>query len=313
MHSFSRGLVAAIPIASGYIPVAITFGLVVRSVGLSTMDAALASLMVFAGAAQFLAIGMYGAAGLVTGELSSASLVVIAQIVIAGLMSSVIAHNLGGSPGLPSGPNSFPRGPGVLTRSVLAFGVTDEVFGVAGWRIAEGGTVRPRFLLGLEVGAYSAWVGGTLVGALSGEILPDHLRVAMGLALYALFAALLAGQVRAAHRKEGARVTPLLVAAGSAASINAALRMGLGWDAGAAFPIAMVAGAVIAMAARSGDEPESGPGAEAATASAPGEDPRADARVDAELGAGPPASGSSEAGTARGRSASQEEDARGSY
>ncbi|MFW5695476.1 MAG: AzlC family ABC transporter permease [Alkalispirochaeta sp.] len=244
MHSFSKGLVAAIPIASGYIPVAITFGLVVRSVGLTTLDAFLASLLVFAGAAQFLAIGMYGAAGLVAGTVSPASLVVIAQIVIAGwllnlrhlLMSSVIAHNLSGAQS-------------VRFRSVLAFGVTDEVFGVAGWRIAEGGTVRPRYLLGLELGAYSAWVGGTVVGALSGEILPEHLRVAMGLALYALFAALLAGQFRAAHKKEGTRVAPLAVAAGSAALINAALRLGVDWDAGAAFPVAMVAGTVIAMAA----------------------------------------------------------------
>jgi 4-azaleucine resistance transporter AzlC len=253
MHSFSKGLVAAIPIASGYIPVAITFGLVVRATGLTTVDAFLASLLVFAGAAQFLAIGMYGAAGLVAGTVSPASLVVIAQIVIAGwllnlrhlLMSSVIAHNLNGARG-------------ILTRSVLAFGVTDEVFGVAGWRIAEGGTVRPRYLLGLELGAYSAWVGGTVVGALSGEILPHHLQVAMGLALYALFAALLAGQFRAAHQKEGTRVAPLAVAAGSAALINAALRGGLGWDAGAAFPVAMVAGALIAMATGAGTD--SGPG-----------------------------------------------------
>ncbi len=221
---------------------AITFGLVVRSVGLTTLDAFLASLLVFAGAAQFLAIGMYGAAGLAVGAVSPASLVVIAQIVIAGwllnlrhlLMSSVIAHNLSGTHR-------------VGARSVLAFGVTDEVFGVAGWRIAEGGEVRPPYLLGLEIGAYSAWVGGTVVGALSGEILPEHLRVAMGLALYALFAALLAGQFRAAHRKEGGRVTPLAVAAVSAALINATLRGAFGWDAGAAFPVAMVVGATIAM------------------------------------------------------------------
>lgn len=246
-NSFSKGLVAAIPIASGYIPVAITFGLVVHSVGLTTLDAAVASLLVFAGAAQFLAIGMYAAAGLIAGTFSAASLVVITQIVIAGwllnlrhlLMSSVIAHNLSGTPS-------------VFTRSVLAFGVTDEVFGVAGWRIADGGAVGPRYLLGLELGAYSAWVGGTVVGALSGEILPVHLRVAMGLALYALFAALLAGQFRAAHRKGPGRVTPLIVAAGSAAVINAALRLGLSWDAGAAFPVAMVVGTVIAMVSSGG-------------------------------------------------------------
>lgn len=254
MRTFLRGLTAAIPIASGYIPVAITFGLIVRSFGLSPLDAALASILVFAGAAQFLAIGMYGAGitaaaggaaagGLALGAVAGTPVLLLVQIVIAGwllnlrhlLMSSVIAHNISGSARLG-------------LRSVLAFGVTDEVFGVAGWRIAEGGAVRPPFLLGLEIGAYSAWVGGTIVGALAGEILPFHLRVAMGLALYALFAALLAGQIRAAHRREDGRVAPLLIAATVAATINGTLRLALGWDAGAAFPVAMIAGALVAMA-----------------------------------------------------------------
>jgi predicted branched-subunit amino acid permease len=255
MRTFLRGLTAAIPIASGYIPVAITFGLIVRSFGLSPLDAALASILVFAGAAQFLAIGMYGSGigaagvagsagaaalaagstaaggGLLLGAVAGTPILLLVQIVIAGwllnlrhlLMSSVIAHNISGSAG-------------VGLRSVLAFGVTDEVFGVAGWRIAEGGAVQPPFLLGLEIGAYSAWVGGTIIGALAGEVLPFHLRVAMGLALYALFAALLAGQIRAAHRREDANVAPLVIAAVVAATINGTLRLALGWDAGAAFP-----------------------------------------------------------------------------
>lgn len=256
MHSFSRGLIAAVPIASGYVPVAITFGLVTRSFGLTAIDAVLASLIVFAGAAQFLAIGMYGsgvAAGLLGGAvvggggvvagggLGAGGVFLILQIVIAGwllnlrhlLMSSVIARNIG------------PLGPGA--RSALAFGVTDEVFGVAGWRIADGGTVAPRYLAGLEIGAYSAWVGGTLIGAVSGEILPANLRIAMGLALYALFAALLAGQIRAAARTGAVAVIPVVVAAAAAATINGSLRMGLHWDAGAAFPVAMVGGTLIAM------------------------------------------------------------------
>ena len=269
MHSFTRGLTSALPIASGYIPVAITFGLVVRSFGLTTLDATVASLLVFAGAAQFLAIGMYGAgitAGVVVaggavaaggvaagdgatagglligGWPGAAALLLVVQIVVAGwllnlrhlLMSSVIAHSLG-------------TGHRWILRSTLAFGVTDEVFGVAGWRIAEGGTVKPRFLLGLELGAYSAWVGGTVIGAVSGEILPAALRTAMGLALYALFAALLAGQFRAAARQEDGRVVPLVIAAVAAATINAVLREALGGDAGAAFPLAMIGGALIAM------------------------------------------------------------------
>jgi predicted branched-subunit amino acid permease len=339
MRTFLKGLTAAIPIASGYIPVAITFGLIVRSFGLSPLDAALASILVFAGAAQFLAIGMYGsgiaaagvaggvvaagaagsagaagaaagtagatgaAAGSLTlGVVAGTPVLLLVQIVIAGwllnlrhlLMSSVIAHNISGSAGLG-------------LRSLLAFGVTDEVFGVAGWRIAEGGAVRPPFLLGLEVGAYSAWVGGTIIGALAGEILPFHLRIAMGLALYALFAALLAGQIRAAHRRDDARVAPLVVAAAVAATINGTLRLAFGWDAGAAFPLAMIAGALVAMTVPAGteeagtEEPGTveaeragGPAPPAVTAQEPGT-----AQAERVDGPAPPAETAQEPGTAQ--------------
>lgn len=260
MRQFFNGLTAALPIASGYIPVAITFGLIVRSFGLSPWDAALASLLVFAGAAQFLAVGMYGVAGVMTataavsitpetgggaivglvGGWPPGAALVVVQIVTAGfllnlrhlLMSSVIAHSVG-------------TGHSFLRRSILAFGITDEVFGVASWRIAEGGTVPAPYLAGLELGAYSAWVAGTVIGSVAGEILPPGLRIAMGLALYALFAALLAGQFRAAPRSAVAAVA---VAALTGGGVNLALRLGLAWPAGAAFPLAMIVGSAAAMA-----------------------------------------------------------------
>jgi hypothetical protein len=193
MRTFLRGLTAAIPIASGYIPVAITFGLIVRSFGLSpsmrrwrrsssSPERRNSSQSGCTGAAlvprespdqrgrRLLQLDPLAAGGgLLLGAVAGTPILLLVQIVIAGwllnlrhlLMSSVIAHNISGSAG-------------VGLRSVLAFGVTDEVFGVAGWRIAEGGAVQPPFLLGLEIGAYSAWVGGTIIGALAGEVLPFH-------------------------------------------------------------------------------------------------------------------------------------------
>ena len=257
MKNFSKGLADAIPIGSGYVPVAVTFGLVVRSFGLSPMDAVLASLCIFAGSSQFLAIGAYGAAATVVGLTATQGagdagwfvgpwptgvrLAGLLQIIVAGwllnlrhlLMSSVVAEHLTGARSR-------------RVRSALAFGVTDEVFGVAGLQIARGGSIRAPYLAGLELGAYSAWVAGTAVGALVGDVLPDRLRVAMGLALYALFAALLAGQFRSAGDGARGRRVRLAVAAVAAAGINALLRFAIGLDAGSAFPIAMIIGAVIA-------------------------------------------------------------------
>ena len=259
MKDFYKGLIAAIPIASGYVPVAVTFGLLARLAGLSPLDATLASLFIFAGSSQFLAIGAYGAAATslrIAAETTSGNgawfvgpwptgvwLAGLVHIVVAGwllnlrhlLMSSVVAEHLAGARSR-------------ISRSLLAFGVTDEVFGVAGLQIARCGSIRAPYLAGLELGAYSAWVAGTALGALVGDVLPDRLRVAMGLALYALFAALLAGQFRAPH--DGARAHPvrLAVAATTAAGTNAFLRFAVGLDAGSAFPIAMVVGAGVAAA-----------------------------------------------------------------
>jgi predicted branched-subunit amino acid permease len=194
--------------------------------GLSVLDAGLASVIVFAGAAQFLAAQMF---------LSGAGVI---QIVVSGwllnlrhlLMSSVVADHLDRRTSLP-------------VRSVLAFGITDEVFGVAGRKAAAGEPIHPAFLAGLELGAYLAWVSGTVVGAVAGNVLPPSVRDAMGMALYALFAALLAGLIRDAAA--GSRRRKMVFSALTAGGLNWLLRGVFGMDAGLAFPLAMVAAAVV--------------------------------------------------------------------
>jgi predicted branched-subunit amino acid permease len=69
-----------------------------------------------------------------------------------------------------------------------AFGVTDETFAVAATREQNFG---PVFLISLGATAYSGWVGGTVAGHLLGTTLPTALQNSMGIALYAMFAALL--------------------------------------------------------------------------------------------------------------------------
>mgnify|MGYP006282388707 FL=1 len=116
---------------------------------------------------------------------------------------------------------------------LVAFGVTDEVFAVASSR----DTLNVRYLAGVELGAYMAWVGGTVVGAFVGSVLPESIRLSFGIALYALFTAILVIQV--------ADELKLLVPAILAAGINGLLRIGLGVQAGTAFPIALIGGAVM--------------------------------------------------------------------
>ena len=56
--TFSHGLKAGSSIAIGYFPVALTFGLLAKTTGLSIIQATAMSLFVFAGASQYMALSL---------------------------------------------------------------------------------------------------------------------------------------------------------------------------------------------------------------------------------------------------------------
>src|SRR5690606_17001935 len=58
MHAFLKGLAASISIAAGYIPIAFSFGLASLEAGLSPLATILISVLVFAGASQFVMISL---------------------------------------------------------------------------------------------------------------------------------------------------------------------------------------------------------------------------------------------------------------
>lgn len=213
-RSVGAGLRGSFPIAAGYFPVAVTFGLLARGAGLSAWEAGASSLVVFAGAAQFMAVGMFNQ-GIAVFQIVFATFLLNFRHV---LMSSVIVHRLTVPERQPS-------------RWLIAFGVTDETFAVA----TQDTEIDPRYLLGLEIGAYTAWFTGTMTGAIVGTILPSVVRDALGFALYALFMALLLGHLENDRR--------LLLPALTAAAVNTMLRYALHLGAGAAFPVAMIVGA----------------------------------------------------------------------
>ena len=55
-NELHKGILASIPIFIGYIPVAITFGLLAKATGLTLLESFLFSALVFAGASQFMAL-----------------------------------------------------------------------------------------------------------------------------------------------------------------------------------------------------------------------------------------------------------------
>ena len=80
----------------------------------------------------------------------------------------------------------------LMKRLILANGVTDEIYFLAmkqekltGW-----------FFAGLSAGPYLGWVGGTLAGALAGAVLPERILSALGIALFAMFIAIVVPEIK---------------------------------------------------------------------------------------------------------------------
>ena len=84
-----------------------------------------------------------------------------------------------------------------------ANGVTDEIFFLA---MQKDGRISGWFIAGLAAGPYGGWVLGTLLGALAGGVLPASLSSALGIALYAMFIAIVVPPCR---RSKAVAVTAL--------------------------------------------------------------------------------------------------------
>jgi 4-azaleucine resistance transporter AzlC len=175
--SFLDGLGASLPIVMGYFPIAFSFGVAATRAGFTGLEASALSLIIYAGASQFLALAL----------LSSGAPVLVAAF-------TLIAMNLRH---LLYGPALMRQaGEEATTRHAWAWawGLTDEVFGQALGALVRGQRFSEPYMFGLGLGAYASWVSGTAVGAYVGggalEGWPA-LNAGLGFMLPALFLALL--------------------------------------------------------------------------------------------------------------------------
>lgn len=194
---FIQGVTAGIPVALGYIPIAITFGLLARSADLPFYIPVLMSGFVFAGASQFMAVNLL-ALGVSHGEIVFTTLIVNFRHF---LMTAAISQKI-------------PECVSKAWRAVLAFGITDETFTVAALR--REAVLSPYFVLGLNTIAFFAWNAGTWIGLFFSNGLPPVLQSSMGIALYAMFIGLLIPSCK--------RSRPALTVALLAAGIHTLIR-----------------------------------------------------------------------------------------
>ncbi|MDU2064273.1 MAG: AzlC family ABC transporter permease, partial [Sporomusaceae bacterium] len=154
---FRRGVIASGPILLGVIPFGITCGIMGLTAGLTPVETVLMSLLVFAGASQFIAITMLGAG------LSSWSVITLTTLLVNlrhMLMGASLAKYLVKQP---------------LSRQlILSFLLTDEAYAVTISRIYQSG-YSSAYHLGASLSMYVTWGLSTLTGVLVGGYIPDPL------------------------------------------------------------------------------------------------------------------------------------------
>lgn len=165
-----KGVQDGIPIGLGYFAVSFAFGIMAKDAGMTVFQAGLISFTNLTSAGQFAAIG------LITGGATYAEMA-LTQLIINlryCLMSCALSQKW--DPKVP-----------FFHRLIVAHSVTDEVFGVS---ILRDGYLNPWYNYGVMSMSIPGWVGGTVIGALCGAILPDSLTSALGIAIYGMFLAI---------------------------------------------------------------------------------------------------------------------------
>ena len=173
-----RGAAGAAPIVMGYIPIGFAFGVLAAEAGIDLVGAAAMSVFVFAGSAQFIAIGLMASGCSIAALGMTVFLVNLRHL----LMSAALAPYLG----------RFKRWQQVL----FCFELTDESFAVHSADLRTRAAPVPARMIALNLCAHISWTGSTLAGAWIGSRLRfDTALFGLDYALPAMFIALLIFQV----------------------------------------------------------------------------------------------------------------------
>lgn len=201
--AFFQGVVAGISIAIGYIPASIAFGFLAKGTGLSFIEAIAMSMFVYAGAAQYMALNLIA---LQTGALEMIITTFIVNI-RHFLMSAAISGKVEDDP--------------PFVKALYSFFITDEVFAVTSTREHS---LSAKFMFGVGLIAYLSWCIHTGIGYAAGSFLPNSIQESMGIALYAMFIALLVPAAKKSRK--------VLTLAASAALFNSlfSLYLSSGWS-----------------------------------------------------------------------------------
>ncbi len=168
---YKKGLRDGIPIALGYFAVAFTVGIAAEKAGLTAFQTFIATGSTLASAGGYAGINVIAAAGGYL-EMFLTMLIVNARYL---LMSCSLSQKI--SPKTST-----------LHRMGIAFGVTDEIFGISS---AVSGYLNPFYNYGAMSLSIPAWASGAALGVILGNVLPKIVMSALGVGIFGMFLAII--------------------------------------------------------------------------------------------------------------------------
>ena len=191
-----KGLIDALPIFFGYLSVGFAFGIYALKSGFPIWSPILMSLTHLSGTGQFALVKVANTGSGIFEICIAVSVLNIRYI----LMALAISQRL--SPSIS-----------IWQRLMIAMADTDEIIAVA---LKSRTLVTFSYMMGLFLSSYAGWNLGTLLSALGGTLLPQCVINALGIALYAMFIAIIIPDAKR-HR-------PMLYCISIAAILNIILK-----------------------------------------------------------------------------------------
>ncbi|MES9682723.1 branched-chain amino acid transporter AzlC [Bacillus sp. AFS001701] len=174
-----EGFLASVPLIIGYLPVAFTFGLIAKQADINVLNTLSFSVLVYAGASQFMGLSMY-LAGVSFFQIYIATFILNFRNFV---MSLSFNHQFKTLP--------------FWHRVYLSITLTDENFAVTTLgKKGSSASYSSIYLITLHTIAYCTWISGTILGVVFSKLIPKIISESMGISLYAMFIGLLTPAIR---------------------------------------------------------------------------------------------------------------------
>lgn len=173
-HEFRQGAVAIFPICVAAVPIGLLWGTLATERGLSALEIWLMSATIFAGASQFVAIGMW------TSPLPIVAIIFTTFMI--NLRHMMMSASLGRSL-----QNFTP-----VQRLIAFYGLTDEIWALSETK-ARDIALTPSYYAGLFLPLWLSWTFSSLGGSVFGKLLGDPAAYGLDFVFTAMFIGLIVG------------------------------------------------------------------------------------------------------------------------